>query len=140
MVQAGYGNSDYGIPQQLAKSKRVGNLRSVSGFLRKGAKKRPPPSLDTSKLWFCDPRLNTQLESDSAWEILLKATGAEVPGGIAWVTEHFADVCVAGCSAGGYLALSAALSLREHNPAVFSKITSLRVMSPGTAPPAEAPA
>jgi hypothetical protein len=109
-------------------------------FYGEARKKRPPPSLDTSKLWFCDPRLNTQLESDSAWEILLKATGAEVPGGIAWVTEHFANVCVAGCSAGGHLALSAALRLRERNPAVFSKITSLRVMSPGTDPPAEAPA
>ena len=109
-------------------------------FYEEARKKRPPPSLDTSKLWFCDPRLNTQLESDSAWEILLKATGAEVPGGIAWVAEHFADVCVAGCSAGGYLALSAALRLQERNPAVFSKITSLRVMSPGTDLPAEAPA
>ena len=42
------------------------------------------------------------------------------------------DLLVAGCSAGGHLAVAGSLALRDRHPEAFRALTGLRLMSPGT--------
>lgn len=61
-------------------------------------------------------------------------------GALAFVARQYQDILVAGCSAGGHLAVAGSLTLRERDPEAFRALTGLRLMSPGTDLRPEAPA